>query len=196
MTTLTSTRVAALAFGISLLGGQAFAGPADTSRQGNNATDRQAAAEPTTVKSPARFEFYRHDGLPAAYRGKTNPYQPTIPSVIKGADRYNARCASCHGLMGFGNGQAGGKLNPRPADLAGSLSSPDTKDDFLFWTISEGGAQFGSNMPAFKKPDLSDAQIWEIITYMRAAFEGREARATTTHSGAQQAMRDVTEKAE
>ena len=198
ITILMATRVAALALGLGLVSAQTLAGSPDTGAQGNTdktTTDLQGA-DATTIKSPARFEFYRREGLPAAYRGKTNPYQPTIPSVIKGADRYNARCASCHGLMGFGNGEAGGKLRTRPADLAWSLSGPETKDDFLFWTISEGGAQFGTNMPAFKKPDLSDAQIWEIITYMRAAFEGREARATTTRGGAQQAMRTVTDKAE
>jgi mono/diheme cytochrome c family protein len=32
-------------------------------------------------------------------------------------------------------------------------------------------------MPAFKG-DLKENQIWEIVTYMRAAFEGREAKRT------------------
>jgi len=81
--------------------------------------------------------------------------------------------------MGLGNGQASGKLRSPPADLSGSMSNPDTRDDFLFWTIAEGGTQFGTDMPAFKDPDLSDKQIWQIIGYMRAAFEGQEARATT-----------------
>jgi mono/diheme cytochrome c family protein len=78
--------------------------------------------------------------------------------------------------MGFGNGQAAGALHKRPADLAWSLSEPRIKDDFVYWTIAEGGAQFGSAMPAYKT-DLKDFQIWEVITYMRAAFEGREAKA-------------------
>ena len=81
--------------------------------------------------------------------------------------------------MGLGNGQASGKLRSPPADLSGSMSNPDTRDDFLFWTIAEGGTQFGTDMPAFKDPDLSDKQIWQIIGYVRAAFEGQEARATT-----------------
>ena len=134
---------------------------------------------PVTVKSAARHEFYRSQGLPAAYRGKTNPFQPSIPLVLAGADQYDLRCAICHGPMGLGNGPASTKLRTRPADLASSLSNPNTQDDFLFWTISEGGARFGTDMPAFKQPDLTDAQIWQIIGYMRAAFEGQEARATT-----------------
>jgi mono/diheme cytochrome c family protein len=192
---LMATGLAALALGVSLVGSPTFAAPAG---QGNTVRTApyQQAADATTVKTPARFEFYQREGLPAEYRGKTNPYQPSVPTVIKGADRYNARCASCHGLMGFGDGDASGALRTRPADLAWSLSDPRLKDDYLFWTISEGGAQFGTSMPAYKKPDLADWQIWELITYMRAAFEGREARAVPPRGGAQQAMRNVTVQAE
>ena len=46
-------------------------------------------------------------------------------------------------------------------------------------------------MPAYKN-DLKEYQIWEIITYMRAAFEGREARAPE-RDGTRHAM--VTETA-
>lgn len=172
-------RIAVFALAAGLLGGPVAAAPEPSK------TDPQAS-EPTTVKSPARPLFYAREGLPAPYRGKSNPLATTVPVVIKGADLYNARCASCHGLMGFGNGVAGGALRPRPADLAWSLSSSEIKDDYLFWTIAEGGAQFGSNMPAYKN-DLKEYQIWEIITYMRAAFEGREARAPAI-DGTRQAM--------
>ena len=184
MPVLTTTRVGAFALSLGLLGGYAgFGGPGFAATAANHRPTSES-----TIKSPARFEFYKRQGLPAIYRGKTNPYQPTIALVLKGADRYGAHCASCHGPMGFGNGQASGNLHPHPADLAWSLSSPDTKDDFLFWTMSVGGAQFGTKMPAFKKSDLSDEEKWQIITYMRAAFEGREAHATTT-GDTQQAAR-------
>lgn len=163
MMTLARSSAALLLLTLGLLGGAAIA--AET-----------APVEPTTVKSPARAQFYVRQGLPEPYRGKTNPLKTTVGNVIKGGDLYNARCASCHGLMGFGNGAAGGALRQKPADLAWSLSSPDVRDDYLFWTIAEGGAQFGSDMPAYKGA-LKDYQVWEIITYMRAAFEGREARA-------------------
>jgi mono/diheme cytochrome c family protein len=175
MRNIIAAHVAAATLGLALLMGPAFAAADDAAPAAAAAPPQ--AAEPATAKIPARYEFYAKQGLLAAYRGKSNPYkEPTVPLVIKGADTYNARCASCHGLMGFGNGQAGGALRPRPADLAWSLSNPKLKDDFLFWTIAEGGAQFGSNMPAYKA-DLKEHQIWELITYMRAAFEGREAAA-------------------
>jgi mono/diheme cytochrome c family protein len=168
MTTKTAARFAALSLGICLIGGLALAAP--------------QTSEPTTTKVKARYEFYARQGLPPEYRGKVNPYaQPTVPVVIRGADLYNFHCASCHGLMGFGNGSASGGLRTRPADLAWSLSNPTLRDDFLYWTIAEGGAQFGTDMPAYKT-GLSETQIWEMITYMRAAFEGREANFSPPHA--------------
>lgn len=168
MTRLKVMQAAALAMGLGLSAGVAAAEPQPSA---------EPQAEPTTVKNPARFQYYMRQGLPPAYRGKTNPNEkPTVPLVIKGADLYNYHCSSCHGLMGFGDGAAGGGLRPRPADLAWSLGTPQIGDDFIYWTIAEGGAQFGSNMPAYKGV-LKEYQIWQIVTYMRAAFEGREAAA-------------------
>ena len=161
-----AAHIAAVGFGLALLAWPVLAvGPEGS----------QDTLEATTQKTPQRFEFYNRQGLPAEYRGKANPnLLPTVPVVIKGADIYNARCASCHGVMGFGNGVAAGKLRIKPADLAWSLSNPKVKDDFLYWTIAEGGVQFGTAMPAYKS-DLKENQIWQVITYMHAAFEGREA---------------------
>jgi len=42
-------------------------------------------------------------------------------------------------------------------------------DAYLLWAISEGGAAFGSRMPAFADR-LSREQIWQIVTWMRAGF--------------------------
>jgi mono/diheme cytochrome c family protein len=140
-----------------------------------------AARAPTTVKSAARHQFYRREGLPAAYRGKTNPLTPSIPFVLAGADDYDLNCAACHGPAGLGNGQPKANIQPAPADLSGSVSDPSIKDDFLYWTIAEGGAQFGTDMPAYKN-DLTEHQIWRIMVYMRAAFANQTARADTNRS--------------
>lgn len=42
-------------------------------------------------------------------------------------------------------------------------------DEYLFWTISEGGAPVGSAMPAFKEM-LTEEEIWKIVVAMRAGF--------------------------
>jgi mono/diheme cytochrome c family protein len=40
-------------------------------------------------------------------------------------------------------------------------------DAFTYWTIAEGGAQFGTAMPAFKAT-LSKDDIWAVTAYIQA----------------------------
>jgi mono/diheme cytochrome c family protein len=123
----------------------------------------------TTEKSPARKTYYLRNGVPSAYRGKKNPFQATIGNVVEGARLYDLRCAVCHGMMGIGDGEGGEKLDYPPADLGSSLADPLNNDDFFFWTIADGGAPFGTDMPPYRN-DLKEAEIWKIVVFMRAAF--------------------------
>ena len=40
-------------------------------------------------------------------------------------------------------------------------------DPYIYWTIAEGGARFGSAMPAFKDA-LSKDDVWAVVTYIQA----------------------------
>jgi len=40
------------------------------------------------------------------------------------------------------------------------------RDDFFFWTISEGGEMLKTDMPAFKDV-LDEKQRWQIVLYLR-----------------------------
>ncbi len=122
-----------------------------------------------TLKSPARHDYYVRNKAPLAYRGMRNPYNTTIGNVVEGARLYDLRCGICHGMMGIGDGEAGEKLDIPPADLGRSLGEPLYRDDFFYWSIAEGGAQFNTDMPAFKN-DMTPGEMWKIITFMRAAF--------------------------
>ena len=122
-----------------------------------------------TMRSPARHDFYVRRGLPDIYKGRHNPFRPTIGNLVDGANLYDERCAVCHGMMGVGDGEAGTKLEVPPADLSRSLGEQLYRDDFFYWSIAEGGAQFGTDMPTFKN-DLKPGEIWKILTFMRAAF--------------------------
>lgn len=133
------------------------------------AIDHSKQASAPTVQSPARHDTYVREGAPDPYRDKQNPMQPTIGNIVEGARLYDLRCAVCHGMMGVGDGQGGAGLPVQPADLGRSLGQPLYKDDFFYWSISEGGGAFGSDMPPFKQ-DLSDRDIWRILVFMRASF--------------------------
>jgi len=134
--------------------------------------DRSGPSAPT-VQSPERHKLYVGAGAPAPYRDKQNPQAASIGNVIEGARLYDLRCAVCHGMMGVGDGDAGATLDTRPADLGRSLGQPLYKDDFFYWSISEGGSAFGTDMPPFKS-DLTDREIWRILTFMRAAFSEQQ----------------------
>jgi mono/diheme cytochrome c family protein len=45
-------------------------------------------------------------------------------------------------------------------------------DPFMYWTIAEGGAQFGTAMPAFKSV-LSENDIWVVTAYIQARLPQR-----------------------
>jgi mono/diheme cytochrome c family protein len=42
----------------------------------------------------------------------------------------------------------------------------------MYWTVSEGGNQFESGMPEFKRK-LSKSDRWAVIAYVRAGMPGR-----------------------
>lgn len=114
-----------------------------------------------------RHVFYMHTGLPPDYAGKTDPLADTPAVLAEGRKLYAANCAACHGAEAAGDGPMANTLNPPPPNLAWTLSGPVAQDDFLYWTIAEGGAPFGSAMPAFKST-LKPNEIWSIVSALRS----------------------------
>ena len=107
-------------------------------------------------------------GIPAPYASLSNPLPQTIETVDRGAAIYVQNCASCHGATGRGDGEAGSNLSPPPGNLAWLSQMPMARwDPFIYWTVAEGGAEFGSAMPAFKDT-LSRDDIWAVIAYIQA----------------------------
>lgn len=82
---------------------------------------------------------------------------------------YAKQCASCHGAQGMGDGEAGRGLSPSPALLAYMIQMPMSVDEYMLWTISDGGKEFGTAMPDFKDK-LSEEEIWQIVAFMRSGF--------------------------
>ena len=112
-------------------------------------------------------------GVPAPYNSLRNPLPRTRETVDRGAAVYNQSCASCHGATGEGDGEAGRNLSPPPGNLAWLSQMPMAQwDPFMFWTVAEGGAQFGSAMPAFKDA-LPKDDIWAVIAYIQAQLPGK-----------------------
>ncbi len=117
----------------------------------------------------ARHWTFMHQGIPALYRGARNPLSPNAETIGEGRALYQKNCASCHGPTGMGDGEAANSLNPSPALLAYLIQRPMAVDEYMLWSISDGGAAIGTAMPAFKDV-LNKDEIWKIVTYMRAGF--------------------------
>lgn len=105
-------------------------------------------------------------GLPEPYRSAHNPLPNSSATLQRGAQVYAENCASCHGPKGYGDGPAGQRLSPRPADLTSLARSHMAGDQYIYWTVSEGGRPVGSAMPAFKGI-LSQRDIWTVVAYVR-----------------------------
>ena len=116
-----------------------------------------------------RHRTFMHGGIPTKYQGARSTVLASAANVATGGQLYLAHCTSCHGTDGMGDGDAAKGLSPSPALLAHMIQMPVSVDSYLLWTISEGGQQFGTAMPAFKEK-LSEDQIWKIVVYMRAGF--------------------------
>ena len=90
------------------------------------------------------------------------PGAPAGPVVVTPADRaeaaqlYRARCASCHGVEGAGDGVAGRSLVPPPRSFREVAWQKAVTDTRIEQVILVGGAPWGLSplMPA--NPDLGD----------------------------------------
>jgi mono/diheme cytochrome c family protein len=118
-----------------------------------------------------RHTTFMQYGVPKQYAGRQSTVPAGPETIAQGRKIYAERCASCHGHDGLGDGEAANALSPSPALLAYMIRRPIAVDEYLLWTISDGGKQFGSAMPAFKDKLASD-DIWRVVAYMRAGFPG------------------------
>jgi mono/diheme cytochrome c family protein len=120
-----------------------------------------------------RFSTFVNKRLPEEYLRAENDVGYTTKAIAEGGPLYAAHCSRCHGASGLGNGELASALTPSPALLAYMVQQPIAIDQYLLWSISEGGKPFGTAMPAFKK-ELTQEQIFQIVAYLRAGFPAIE----------------------
>src|SRR5882762_2748772 len=98
---------------------------------------------------------------------------PRVPPRAPQAERlYLGLCATCHGPDGRGSWRAALFLI-RPGDLTDGTTLGQHSDQYLFDIIKHGGAPIGRpGMPAFGST-LSDADIEELVRYVRGLARPR-----------------------
>jgi mono/diheme cytochrome c family protein len=128
-----------------------------------------AQSSPALTGRAERHREFLQAGVPLEYRSRKSPYPAAAAVIRDGGELYLADCAECHGAAGMGNGDAGRDLRPSPALLGHMIDRPEAIDEYLLWSIFEGGQRFGTDMPAFKDR-YSEHQVWQVVAYMRAGF--------------------------
>ncbi len=82
---------------------------------------------------------------------------------------YVQYCASCHGARGAGDGPVGASLDPKPVAHSDGAYMNALSQEHLFKVIKLGGPAVGKS--ALMAPwggSLSDAQIWDVIAFVRS----------------------------
>ena len=92
-----------------------------------------------------------------------NPVPPDQRSLEAGRQTYMELCAVCHGDTGRGDGPAGLRLVPRPADFRVHMAAGHTDGELLYW-VTYGMA--GTAMPAFGD-QLTERERWDVINFIR-----------------------------
>ena len=95
---------------------------------------------------------------PAGAAAKKNPVPANAASVGRGKTAYTARCLSCHGRSGKGDGPSAKDFSESPGDMT---KLGGQSDGAIFWKITEGKKP----MPPFKAK-LSEQQRWDLINYL------------------------------
>jgi len=128
---------------------------------------------PRWMANIARKQHVVMNGVPLPYSAARDPSPDTTAKLRRGMVLFDRHCAACHGWSGKGTGPDAIDLVPAPADLEWLARTPKNKaNPYIYWSIAEGGQEFGSEMPAFKRT-LAKKDIWALTAYLRTGMPHR-----------------------
>jgi mono/diheme cytochrome c family protein len=103
-------------------------------------------------------------------------------NAAEGKKSYDLLCTACHGISGAGDGAAGLAIDPPPRNFKLAEFKFDANkdgvtgtDEDLFIVIKKGGVSFGGNPVMVPWSSLSDAEISNVIAYIRTLETTRTA---------------------
>lgn len=100
--------------------------------------------------------------VPDAAKNKKNPIQASTASINNGKSLYNLHCASCHGKTGKGDGSKAANLETDCGDFTSAEFQKQTDGSILYKTV-----QGRDDMPSYKKKLPDEADVWDIVNYIR-----------------------------
>lgn len=98
---------------------------------------------------------------------RSDPWKGISAAQKESARRaYEARCLSCHGKTGAGDGPGAKECNPRPRSFLVSGWQSSVTDSQIEFSIVGGGAAIGKSVIMPPNPDLRDRP--ELVRALRA----------------------------
>src|SRR6185437_4391494 len=128
-----------------------------------------------------------HGRFLAALGGAAALDMPVGLDLAEGRAVYEARCASCHGARGLGDGPAAAGLRPAPPAIGDASVMHGVAPAMVYRVISTGVA--GTAMPAWGGT-LTPQQRWNVVGYVLSLQSGPGVRAADASSGAVTAALD------
>lgn len=98
-----------------------------------------------------------------------NPLPRTADVFAMGRKAFSNRCAVCHGALGNGVGSLTAAYGAKPASLQAQRIR-DYSDGQIYWVIS-----MGKNAMPPHAADLTEAQRWAVVHYVRALQRAQNA---------------------
>lgn len=80
----------------------------------------------------------------------------------------SAKCASCHGETGKGDGPQGQKLKDKPTDWTAGGGLKGIDDQKIYEVIAKGGPAVGKSRAMPASPRLSEADVWNLVAYVKS----------------------------
>ncbi len=105
---------------------------------------------------------------PAKERKVKNPVPSSPESRSRGQNIYVAKCASCHGMKGDGQGEMAKALDPHPSNFTDRHMMKEMTDGEIFWKMTTGKGP----MPSFQK-ELTEKERWDLVNYLRSLVKSR-----------------------
>jgi predicted CXXCH cytochrome family protein len=129
-------------------------------RRGFSATDQPSALEKVAARSARLLS------IPAGAANEKNPWPSTEENLAEARARFNARCATCHGVDGKGRTNIGVNLYPKPPDL-GAPETQNLNDGEIHYIVKNGVRLSG--MPAWGNPHEEEAEeSWKLVIFIRS----------------------------
>ena len=127
---------------------------------------QQAASLREAVASkaaPATVARIAHELAGTVQREYPFPVAPSMaPDLSRGAQLFQAQCATCHGAQGRGDGPLAATLDPKPTALAEHMRAQERSLFALHQVLSNGVA--GTAMPSFGA--LPDEDRWALAFFV------------------------------